>query len=89
VPKDTDIGALAAYYSTVARGLAVQARDGASRERLAEIGRLAMNAWPGGKEAAETARKAGKKAANKAGKKIVIKSAKASGRAKSVKAGSC
>jgi AcrR family transcriptional regulator len=48
VPKGTDIGALAAYYSTVARGLAVQARDGASRERLAEIGRLAMNAWPDG-----------------------------------------
>jgi hypothetical protein len=30
----------------VARGLAVQARDGASREKLAQIGRLAMSAWP-------------------------------------------
>jgi hypothetical protein len=37
---------LAAYYSAVARGLAVQARDGASREKLSEIGRLAMRAWP-------------------------------------------
>jgi hypothetical protein len=37
---------LAAYYSAVARGLAVQARDGASRKTLAEIGRLAMRAWP-------------------------------------------
>jgi hypothetical protein len=37
---------LAAYYSAVARGLAVQARDGASRDKLAEIGRLAMRAWP-------------------------------------------
>jgi AcrR family transcriptional regulator len=49
VPDDTDVEMLAAYYSAVARGLAVQARDGASREKLAEIGRLAMRAWPAGK----------------------------------------
>jgi AcrR family transcriptional regulator len=46
MPEDTDCDMLAAYYSAVARGLAVQARDGASREKLAEIGRLAMRAWP-------------------------------------------
>jgi AcrR family transcriptional regulator len=46
VPEDMDVNVLAAYYSTVARGLAVQARDGASRERMAEIGRVAMRAWP-------------------------------------------
>jgi hypothetical protein len=46
VPDDIDCDMLAAYYSAVARGLAVQARDGASREKLAEIGRLAMKAWP-------------------------------------------
>jgi AcrR family transcriptional regulator len=46
MPKDTDCDMLAAYYSAVARGLAVQARDGASREKLSEIGRLAMRAWP-------------------------------------------
>ena len=49
VPADTDCDLLAAYLSAVARGLAVQARDGASREKLAEIGRLAMCAWPAGK----------------------------------------
>jgi AcrR family transcriptional regulator len=49
VPEDADCDMLAAYYSTVARGLAVQARDGASREKLARIGRLAMSAWPAGK----------------------------------------
>jgi AcrR family transcriptional regulator len=49
VPEDTDCDMLAAYYSAVARGLAVQARDGATREKLAEIGRLAMRAWPPGK----------------------------------------
>jgi AcrR family transcriptional regulator len=46
VPDDTDVESLAAYYSAVARGLAGQARDGASREKLAEISRLAMRAWP-------------------------------------------
>src|ERR1700757_4186275 len=44
--EDTDCEMLAAYYSAVARGLAVQARDGASRQKLSEIGRLAMRAWP-------------------------------------------
>jgi AcrR family transcriptional regulator len=48
IPEDTDSDMLAAYYSAVARGLAVQARDGASREKLSEIGRLAMRAWPAG-----------------------------------------
>jgi hypothetical protein len=46
MPKDADCDMLAAYYSAVARGLAVQARDGAPREKLSEIGRLAMRAWP-------------------------------------------
>jgi AcrR family transcriptional regulator len=46
MPRDVDCDMLAAYYSAVARGLAVQARDGASREKLSEIGRLAMRAWP-------------------------------------------
>src|ERR1700743_640849 len=48
IPEDTDSAMLAAYYSAVARGLAVQARDGASREKLSKIGRLAMRAWPAG-----------------------------------------
>ncbi len=46
VPEDTDCDMLAAYCSAVARGLAVQARDGASRDKLAQIGHLAMSAWP-------------------------------------------
>ena len=46
MPETTDCDMLAAYYSAVARGLAVQARDGASRDKLSEIGRLAMRAWP-------------------------------------------
>jgi AcrR family transcriptional regulator len=46
VPKDTDVEALAAFYSALSRGLAVQARDGASRERLQEIVEVGMRAWP-------------------------------------------
>lgn len=46
VSADVDVAALAAYFSVLLRGLAVQARDGASRERLVAIGRLAMRTWP-------------------------------------------
>jgi AcrR family transcriptional regulator len=46
VPKDTNVEALAAFYSALSRGMAVQARDGASRERLQEIVEIAMRAWP-------------------------------------------
>jgi AcrR family transcriptional regulator len=48
MPDDIDVDVLAAYCSAVARGFAAQARDGASRERIAEIGRVAMRAWPSG-----------------------------------------
>ena len=56
LPEDTDCDMLAAYYSAMARGLAVQARDGASREKLSEIGRLAMRAWPATKREEPAAR---------------------------------
>jgi AcrR family transcriptional regulator len=46
VPKDTDVQALAAFYSSLSRGMAAQARDGASRERLQEIVEIGMRAWP-------------------------------------------
>ncbi|WP_242010696.1 TetR/AcrR family transcriptional regulator [Acetobacter musti] len=48
LPAGTDIGALAAFYGSLLRGMAVQARDGASRERLLEIARIGMQAWPAG-----------------------------------------
>jgi AcrR family transcriptional regulator len=47
VPADTDAAVMAAFFSTVFRGMAVQARDGATREQLLKIGMLAMKAWPG------------------------------------------
>ncbi len=46
VPKDTNVDAMAAFYSALLRGMAVQARDGASRERLLEIVAVGMRAWP-------------------------------------------
>jgi AcrR family transcriptional regulator len=46
LPKDTDVEALAAFFSALSRGLADQARDGASRERLQEIVEVGMRAWP-------------------------------------------
>jgi AcrR family transcriptional regulator len=46
VPKSTNVQALAAFYSALSRGMAVLARDGASRERLLEIVDVGMRAWP-------------------------------------------
>jgi AcrR family transcriptional regulator len=46
MPPHTDVEGLAAYIHTIVRGLAVLARDGASRERLQHIGEIAMQAWP-------------------------------------------
>jgi AcrR family transcriptional regulator len=46
VPSGTNANGLAAFMHAVVRGMAVQARDGATRKKLLEIGRVAMNAWP-------------------------------------------
>ncbi len=43
----TDTAALAAYYSAVVQGLAIQARDGVERPVLDSIAELALAAWPG------------------------------------------
>jgi AcrR family transcriptional regulator len=45
-PPDADPAVLAAFFSTISRGLTVQARDGAPYERLQEIVDLAMRVWP-------------------------------------------
>ncbi len=42
-----DTAALALFFLTIVQGMSIQARTGASRERLTEIGKLAMCAWPG------------------------------------------
>jgi AcrR family transcriptional regulator len=47
MPAGTDAAAMAAYFSTLFQGMAVQARDGATREQLMRIGALAMRIWPG------------------------------------------
>lgn len=46
VPGSTNVQALAAFYSALSRGMAVLARDGASRDRLLEIVDIGMRAWP-------------------------------------------
>ena len=46
VPADADADVLAAYFGAVLRGMAVQARDGASRTELSMVGVCAMRAWP-------------------------------------------
>ena len=44
---DVDVEAIAAFYNSVTRGMAVQARDGAGLDKLQSIARVAMQAWPG------------------------------------------
>jgi AcrR family transcriptional regulator len=46
LPRGTDIAALADFYSTVFKGMALQARDGASRRSLVASAEAAMRAWP-------------------------------------------
>jgi AcrR family transcriptional regulator len=46
LPKDTNVEALAGFYSALSRGMAAQARDGVSCDRLLEIVEVAMRAWP-------------------------------------------
>ncbi len=41
-----DTGAMAAYFSTVLAGLSVQAKSGATRERLLAVVDEAMRGWP-------------------------------------------
>jgi AcrR family transcriptional regulator len=45
VPKAAPIVAVAAYYSTVLHGLALQSRDGASRKTLTQVVQFAMADW--------------------------------------------
>jgi len=46
LPAATDTGALAQMYISLQQGMSLQARDGASREDLQKVARLAMNLWP-------------------------------------------
>jgi AcrR family transcriptional regulator len=45
LPSATDINALVSFYTSVADGMAIQARDGASRKALGAIVKCAMAAW--------------------------------------------
>ena len=47
LPPETDAAALANFYATVYRGMALQAADGATRETLIGVAQAAMRAWPG------------------------------------------
>ncbi len=48
LPKDARPDALAAFVMTVAQGIAVQAKAGASREMLEAVAEQALCTWPGG-----------------------------------------
>ena len=45
VPTGVDVASVAAFYNTVNHGMAIQARDGAEREKLSAIAEAAIAAW--------------------------------------------
>jgi hypothetical protein len=45
LPSSTDINALVSFYTSIADGMAIRARDGASRKALRDIVKCAMAAW--------------------------------------------
>lgn len=47
MPSGADIGAMAAFYTTVHQGMVFRARDGATPEELRSTARAAMLAWNG------------------------------------------
>lgn len=47
LPADTNAGSLAGLVVSVLHGMAIQARDGATRHELYQIAAAAMSAWPG------------------------------------------
>jgi AcrR family transcriptional regulator len=49
LPASTDIDGLSRFYLSVMEGMAIQARDGATREELRGAAAAAMTAWPGGR----------------------------------------
>lgn len=46
IAQDINVEATAAFFNALFRGMAVQARDGSTRERLREIAKVAMGAFP-------------------------------------------
>lgn len=45
LPSTVDTNALAAFYTAVLQGLAIQARDGSTRDELQQVVDGAMAAW--------------------------------------------
>lgn len=47
VPQTADVNGLVSFYTSVLDGMAIRARDGASRKALGDIVKYAMAAWDG------------------------------------------
>jgi AcrR family transcriptional regulator len=46
LPRSTNVDRLSRFYLGVVQGMAIQARDGATRAELAGMAEVAMGAWP-------------------------------------------
>lgn len=45
LPKETDVGAVARFFTGVVQGMAIQARDGATKADLLPVAKIAMAVW--------------------------------------------
>jgi AcrR family transcriptional regulator len=53
IPKSANLPLLVSYFRTTLMGMSQQARAGASKETLLEVGRLALQVWPAAPEVAK------------------------------------
>jgi len=55
IPRNVDAAALSRFFSTILRGMSVEASGGATRAQLQTVIDLAMKAWPGSAKQTTTA----------------------------------
>jgi len=55
IPRNVDVAALSRFFSTILRGMSVEASGGATRAQLQTVIDLAMKAWPGSAKQTTTA----------------------------------
>jgi AcrR family transcriptional regulator len=51
IPKSTNLELLVTYFRTTLLGMSLQAREGASQQTLLDIGKMALQVWPGASSA--------------------------------------
>ncbi len=51
LPHGTNVASLAQFFITTLQGMSIQARSGATRAQLRQVGQVAMSVWPASEQA--------------------------------------